>query len=85
MIRSILNLNGLNCCRCNKSLSRTQNEFGYFESEEERKGFEASRSKSNITCTFVSGIYIGDSVFDEADTLQIQRLFPHEWLTNKEV
>ena len=63
--------------------------FGYFESEEERKGFEASRSKENITCTFVSSTFIGDNVLDQdgklVEDLHTQKLFPHEWLTNKNV
>jgi len=60
---------------------------GYFESDQEREGFEASRSRENITCSFVSNTFIGDDVLDQdgdvVQGLQMQRLFPHEWLTQK--
>jgi len=62
-------------CNCNK---------GYFESEEEKKGFEASRSKDNITCIYISKTFFGDNVLDKdgevVQSLQMQRFFPHEWL-----
>jgi len=48
------------------------------------KGFEETRSKENITCDYYSQIFNGE--FDEdgdAPRLCTQRLFPHEWLTNK--
>jgi len=60
--------------------------FAYTQSEskEEREGFEASRSKDNITCLIVSKTCIGDNVLDQdgdvVQSLQMQRLFPHEWL-----
>ena len=45
---------------------------------EERKGFEDSRSKDNITCDF----YIFNGEFD-VDGIRMQRLFPREWLRKK--
>jgi len=77
------NRNIFNDCDCDSC------KFGYFESREEREGFEASRSKENITCCFVSSTYMGDNVFNQdgklVEFLTMQRLFPHEWLMNKKV
>lgn len=57
---------------------------GYFNATETREGFEKSRSKKNITCSYISYIYNGVVVESGvAPNLQIQRLFPHQWLTNK--
>jgi len=54
---------------------------GCFKSVEEREGFEASRSKENITCVYVSRMIIGDDIKDEdKPVLFMQRLFPHDWL-----
>ena len=61
-------------CNCNK---------GYFESEEEKKGFDASRSKDNITCIYISKTFFGDVLDPDGEvvqSLQMQRFFPHEWL-----
>lgn len=59
--------------------------MGYFESVEEREGFEASRSKENITCVYASRKFIGDDKDGYKPVLSIQRFFSHEWLTNKKV
>ena len=60
---------------------------GYFESREEREGFENSRSKDNITCMYISRTLFRESVFDQngklVENFTMQRLFPHEWLTHK--
>jgi len=50
-----------------------------FTEAKERKGFEESRSKENITCFYISKFN------RNASLLFSQRLFPHEWLTNKRV
>ena len=53
----------------------------YFETSKERKGFEGSRSKANITCIYISDVYNGKSSDTDDPDLVMQRLFPHEWLT----
>ena len=58
-----------------------------FNVAEERKGFEDSRSKDNITCDFYSRLITYNGDYDEngdIPRLCMQRLFPHEWLTKKE-
>ena len=69
-------------CSCDCASCEECNEGGYFESEEEKKGF-----KGNITCMFVSKNCICDDVLDQdgevVRSLQMQRFFPHEWLTQK--
>jgi len=52
-----------------------------FSLAEERNDFEDSRSKDIITCVYYSRIISGEN--DETPRLRMQRLFPHEWLTNK--
>ena len=48
---------------------------------EEKKLFEKSRSKENITCVYNSSIYHGElDDKEQVPRLVIQRLFPHEWL-----
>lgn len=63
-------------CGCNN---------GYFESIEERKSFETTRSKDNITCAYVSRRFIGRDDIKDGDkpVLLLQRFFPHEWLSSK--
>ena len=63
-------------CGCNN---------GYFESIEERKRFETTRSKDNITCVYISRRFIGRDDIKDGDkpVLLLQRFFPHEWLTSK--
>jgi len=46
-----------------------------------KREFEESRSKDNITCFFVSCIYNGSLVEGQIPNLEMQRLFPHEWLS----
>ena len=55
-----------------------------FIETEEREGFESSRSKENITCDYYSYIINGE-LDEDGDILRLlmQRLFPHEWLTNE--
>ena len=47
------------------------------------KSFEQTRSKENITCGYCSYIFDGE-LDEDGDTpsLIMQRMFPHEWLTN---
>ena len=70
-----------------KSEENITRDKGHFESEEEKKGFEASRSKDNITCIYTSKTFFGDNALDQngevVQSIQMQRLFPHEWLTQK--
>ena len=47
-----------------------------YEKSEEKREFEESRSKKNITCTYCTDFYSGDS----EDRVTVQRFFPHEWL-----
>ena len=48
---------------------------------QEKKLFEKSRSKENITCVYNSSIYHGElDDKEQVPRLVIQRLFPHEWL-----
>ena len=63
-------------CGCNN---------GYFESIEERKSFESTRSKDNITCVYISRRFIGRDDIKDGDkpVLLLQRFFPHKWLTSK--
>ena len=56
---------------------------GFHAFEEKRKGkvFESSRSEENITCLFCSYIYCSHlDNLGYVPTLQLQRLFPCEWL-----
>ena len=55
-----------------------------FDTPESKKGFEASRSKKNITCVYYSYIFNGElDEDDEIPVLQMEKLYPHEWLTKK--
>ena len=49
-------------------------------SGEELEGFEASRSKENITCDYTCSWKYRDS---NAEKVSMQRFFPHEWLSKK--
>jgi len=57
----------------------------WFETSAEQRGFDETRSKENVTCLYSSFIFNGE--LDEDDgaipVLQMQRFFPHEWLTNE--
>ena len=55
----------------------------FYKTPEELMGFESSRSKENIRCVYLSSLYVGDS--EEEGFIAMQRFFPHEWLTNKNV
>jgi len=60
----------------------------YHHVPEVKEGFEFSRSKENITCVYLSKLYINkEELFtdDEPSELWMQRLFPHKMLTNKKV
>ena len=55
---------------------------------EAASGFDETHSKENITCVYVSPIFIGAVVESPGESgstphLKIQRLFPHEWLVNR--
>ena len=64
----------------------TENNENY-RSLEEKTGFESSRSKKNITCIFISCIHDGSLIEGQIEgqvpRLQMQRLFPHEWLSKR--
>jgi len=47
-----------------------------FDTPDQAKKFEETRSKGNITCTFCSYFYSGDV----KDVLIMKRFFPHKWL-----
>ena len=52
-----------------------------FTAAEDRKGFEDSRSEENITCLYFSNSFYGE--LDDSEgvpSLELQRLFPCEWL-----
>lgn len=51
----------------------------FYKKPEEKRGFEESRSKDNITCTFCTYFYGGES----EDRVTVQRFFPHEWLSKQ--
>ena len=53
----------------------------FYNNPELKRGFEESRSKDNVTCFFVSCIYDGSLDEGQIPRLQIQRLFPHSWLS----
>jgi len=56
----------------------------YFGSDEERKGFESSRFRDSILCFYISRVFNGERGEDDTpSSLVMQRLFAHEWLTNK--
>jgi len=65
-------------CECPQKVT-TKIYTDSFTEAEERKGFEESRSKQNITCFYISKFNRNASPFFS------QRLFPHEWLTSKRV
>jgi len=72
-------------CKC-PSTVRVVDYREDFNVAEERKGFENSRSKDNITCDFYSRLITDNGEYDEdgdIPRLSIQRLFPHEWLRKK--
>ena len=56
-----------------------------FTDAEERRGFEETRSKDNITCIYHYHSRIINGEYENGDIshLRMQRLFPREWLTNK--
>ena len=57
----------------------------HYSDSDDLEGFEKTRSKDNITCAYVSKMYIskGSYEYEDMAVLGMQRLFPHEWLTNK--
>jgi len=64
------------------------NDSNYFDSDDERKGFEGSKSKDNVTCVYSSNIFYGYGKLDDNtstySSLRMQRLFPLEWLNKGE-
>ena len=56
----------------------------YFAQSTTIKCFEDSRSKENITCSYISSIYFGRSDDSEPVLFCLQRFFPHKWLTEKQ-
>ena len=54
-----------------------------YDTPELMRGFEDSRSTESIACIFISCIY--DESLDEGQIprLEMQRLFPHEWLSKR--
>ena len=55
-----------------------------FDTSESKKGFEETRSKKNITCSYISYMFNGDlNKARKVPHLVMQRLFPHEWLMKK--
>jgi len=56
-----------------------------YDTPEERKSFEETRSKENVACGYISSIFNGelDKETGEAPFLYMQRFFPHEWLTKQ--
>ena len=63
-------------------LEVTTHKYTDHDDPELKRGFEDSRSKENITCIFTSYMYDGSLVKGQIPLLQMQRLFPHKWLTN---
>ena len=61
-----------------------QKSIEYYDTPELMRGFEDSRSKDNITCIFISDIHSGSLIEGNVPTLQMQRLFPCEWLSKIE-
>ena len=55
----------------------------FYDTPELMRGFEGSRLKENIACIFVTCIYDGSLDEEEIPRLQMQRLFPHEWLRDE--
>ena len=56
----------------------------FYESQEERRGFEEGRSKENITCHYFSTIFNGELLASgRAPLIAMQRFYPHEWLAKK--
>ena len=72
------------CHRPPLPLVGTKKIDAYYYTPEEKKGFEASRSKENITCIFTSPIFDGSLVEGRIPTLGMLRLFPHEWLSSEQ-
>ena len=60
----------------------TTHKYTDHDNPELKRGFEDSRSKENITCIFISYMYDGSLAEGQPRILQMQRLFPHKWLTN---
>ena len=53
----------------------------YYQTPEEKKGFEASRYEKNITCLYY--LYLSDGHLGkngDPEQLVMQRLYPYEWL-----
>jgi len=70
-------------CQCPPTV-RVEGYRENFYTPEAVMGFKRSRLKENITCDFYSHIVNGE-LDEDGDTprLIMQRMFPHEWLTNK--
>jgi len=65
-------------------LEVTTHEYaGFYDTFDLKREFEESRSKENITCIFISDIYDGSFIEGQIPSLEIQRLFPHEWLSKR--
>jgi len=63
---------------------KTKSYTVWFNKPELKKAFEETRSKENIMCVYFSSIFYGElDEDDEIPVLQMQKLYPHEWLTNK--
>ena len=56
---------------------RMESYIDFYETPEQMRMFEETRSKENITCTYCT--YYGDS----EDRLVMQRFYPHEWLMKR--
>ena len=56
----------------------------FYESQEERRGFEEGRSKQNITCHYHSSMFNGEKLASgRTPFMAMQRLFPQNWLSKK--
>ena len=57
----------------------------FYDTLELTRGFEDSRSKENIICIYTCFIFDGSLDEGQIPRLQMQRLFPHEWLRDESV
>jgi len=58
----------------------------WFDTPEEKRGFEETRSKENITCIYFSHIFFNRESDEDDGTIpvfQIQKLYPLKWLTKQ--
>lgn len=69
--------------RCCPHTAEVKSYTEVFDTPEEQRMFEESRSSEHIICRYISSLFVGELIDKEQDqNVVMQKLYPHEWLLN---